>query len=284
MGRACETREGAVFMVTLDSDGQSSVVDRRAAVVEDTRAKITKYGWSVVGVFPTAEGDGVPFAYTVGLTAKQLPELAIYGLHSRVSHPVLNAAARQMVEAGAPLVSGQRVKGVLAGGVELAAVEMTDRTEDLSMVRQVYGSLGAAVQLCWPDVDGLFPWEQGSSISTGEQPVCGMAPSGRRVYGATRVPVESAQELAELVAGVPKGELTTVDPQADNERRAGWGAQALIGYATYMGKTSLEDELETTATDMLADLRHMFDAVGLDWDECLCAADVNYREEILGEP
>jgi flagellar hook protein FlgE len=41
---------------------------------------IGEHGWAVIGVFPTAQDDGVPFAYTVGLTDKGLPELAVYGL------------------------------------------------------------------------------------------------------------------------------------------------------------------------------------------------------------
>ncbi|WP_076207157.1 DUF4262 domain-containing protein [Mycolicibacterium fortuitum] len=253
-----------------------------AGAVEDTRASIAKYGWTVIGVFPTSDDEGVPFAYTVGLSGKQLPELAVYGLPVRVGQQVLNMVSRKMVEAGAPLVSGQRIEDVLAVDTGLVAVEMT-RTEDLTMVRQVYGAARPAVQLCWPDLDGLFPWERGSTTGDDDQPVYGVAPSGRQVYRAKRLPVECAQELANLVAPVPRGSLTMVDPQADNDVRARWGAQALIGYATHLGGASLGSELETAATDMLADVRHLFDALGLDWQDALSTVDRNYRAEILGE-
>ncbi|MCV7283733.1 DUF4262 domain-containing protein [Mycolicibacterium wolinskyi] len=252
------------------------------SVVEDTRTSIAKHGWTVISVFPTAEDDGVPFAYTVGLSGKQLPELVIYGLPVSVGHQVLNAFAQQMIEAGRPVKSGQRITDVRAGDVELVAVEMTN-TGHLTMVRRVYGSVSAAVQLCWPDVDGLFPWERGSRLGDDEQPVYGVAPSGRPVYRATRLPVDSAGELADLIVDAPMGSLTIVDPQADNNLRARRGATALIGYAMDLGKSGLDAELDTAATDMLADLRHLFDALGMDWEASLATADRNYCAEILGE-
>lgn len=46
--------------------------DVRAAVIEDTRAKIARHGWTVIGVFPAPGDSGVAFAYTVGLSAKLL--------------------------------------------------------------------------------------------------------------------------------------------------------------------------------------------------------------------
>jgi hypothetical protein len=70
----------------------------RAAVLDDTRAKIAAHGWTVIGVFSTPEDPGPSFAYTVGLSGKGLPELAIYGLHAQIAHSVLNEVARRMVD------------------------------------------------------------------------------------------------------------------------------------------------------------------------------------------
>lgn len=255
----------------------------RAEVLDSTRADIAKFGWSVIGVFPTAEEPGVPFSYTVGLSGKGLPELAMYGLPVRTGHQLLNMVARQMVDAGVPLATGQRIENVLENDVALVAVAMTNTT-DLNLVREVYGSVAAAVQLCWPDRDGLLPWEQGSSVGDDVQPVYGEVPAGRPVYRARRLPVETAGELAELVgADADPGSLTIVDPQADNDRRARWGARAFLGYASFLGRGKLNCEMETTASDMLADLRHMYDALGLDWEDALSSVDRNYRDEILGE-
>ena len=257
-----------------------SLADARAAVLERTRADIAEHGWSVIGVFPTPGEPSVSFAYTVGLSAKGLPELAIYGLPVDVGHQVLNVVARQMVDAGVALVTGQRIEGVLASEVPLVAVSMSN-TRDLNMVREVYGSVASAVQVCWPDVDGLMPWEQGGRAGEDEQPVHGEGPEGRPVFRAKRVAVETPGELADLVAEHERGSLSCVDPQADNDRRAAWGARALIGYATFLGQGKCE--LVSTASDMLADVRHLFDALGLDWEDAMSRVERNYRAEILGE-
>lgn len=281
-GRACEPREGPILMGNLHGSGDESLASARAAVVDRTVADIAKHGWSVMGVFPTEGSSGVPFAYTVGLQGKGLPELAIYGLPVAIGHQVLNGVARQMVDAGVPLVSGQRIENVLDGGLAMVAVEMTT-TRDLSLVGEVYGDIGDAVQVCWPDVNGLLPWERGSALGADDQPVHGVAPVGRRVYRARRLPVETAGELAELVGDTEPGSLTIVDPQADNDRRAVWGARALLGYASFVGRGKFTCELETTASDLLADLRHMYDALGLDWEDAMGSVERNYRSEILGE-
>ena len=121
----------------------------RAAVLADTQARIAAHGWTVVGVFGTAEEPGPSFAYTVGLSAKELPELAIYGLPAQVAHSVLNELARRMVAAGAGLVTGDVIEGVLVGEVPLMAVAMSD-ARDLNLVRECYGAVAAAVQVCGP--------------------------------------------------------------------------------------------------------------------------------------
>lgn len=269
-------------MGKMQRSGDVSLAAARAAVVDRTVADIAKHGWSVMGVFPTKDSSGVPFAYTVGLKGKGLPELAIYGLPVAIGHQVLNAVARQMVDAGAPLVSGQSIENVLDGGMAMVAVEMTT-TRDLTLVGEVYGEIGDAVQVCWPDVNGLLPWEQGSALGDADQPVHGVAPSGRRVYRARRWPVETVVALAELLGDTEPGSLTIVDPQADNDRRAAWGARGLLGYASFLGRGKLTGELETRASDLLADLRHMYDALGLDWEDAMSSVERNYRSEILGE-
>ncbi len=49
---------------------------RLALVEHDVRQKIDRYGFTIMGIFPS-EGDHLAFAYTVGLTAKNLPELMV---------------------------------------------------------------------------------------------------------------------------------------------------------------------------------------------------------------
>lgn len=227
-----------------------SVSEMRAAVLAETRAKIAERGWTVIAVFPTAQDQGPSFAYTVGLSGKGLPELAIYGLHGQVAHSLLNEVARRMVESGVPLQTGDQIEGVLVDDVALVAMEMTD-ARDLNLVRECYGAVAAAVQVVWPDADGVLPWEEGGRIGDAEQ------------HRQSTLPQEG------------------IDPQRDNNIRAGWAARALVAYAQHLGNASLTEEVQTAATDLLSDLRHLFDALGIDWEAAVSASDEHYRGDIF---
>lgn len=269
-----------------DQSRRESVSEIRAALLEDTRSKIAVHGWTVVAVFPTSGDPGPSFAYTVGLSAKQLPELAIYGLPAQVAHPVLNEVARRMVASGAALQSGERIEGVLVGDVPLVAVTMTDAT-DLHHVRELYGAVAAAVQVVWPDSVGILPWEEGSQVTELVQPVRGCPPAARPLYHASSLPVATVQELADLIAELPRRSLVDGDEVDDlrgrNDIRAGWAARALVAYAQHLGGASLTEEVEVAAGDLMGDLRHLFDALGIDWDAAVAVADGDYRDEIFGE-
>lgn len=106
------------------------------------------------------------------------------------------------------------------------------------------------------------------------------------MYRAQRIPVASAAELSEWIADQPKRTALSsndVDHQLDNNIRAGWGARALVAYAEHLGGKNLTEEVETAASDLLSDLRHLLDALGVDWQAALSAAEGYYRAEILGE-
>ncbi|MFN8090477.1 MAG: DUF4262 domain-containing protein [Mycobacterium sp.] len=129
----------------------------RESADQNLQTMIDEHGWAVVGVFPTTKDDGAPFSYTVGLTDKGLPELAVYGLDPVNGGSILNAVAQRMIDNG-ELHGGERLDGLLDGGLPLAVIDMGD-TSDLSAVRRFYGAVLAARQIVWPDRQGRMPWE-----------------------------------------------------------------------------------------------------------------------------
>lgn len=137
------------------------------------RGLIAEHGWAVQGVFPTTDAPGVPFAYTVGLTAQRLPELVIYGLAPAAAHPILNIAATRMRDEG-PLTPGEPVSRVI-DGFDVAVREVSDPT-DLAMARRFYGAV-QALQLVWPDAHGRFPWHTGYEGPRDAQPLTGRPPA-----------------------------------------------------------------------------------------------------------
>ena len=79
-------------------------------------------------------------------------------------------------------------RGVLVDDAPLVAVAMTD-ARDRNLMREYYGAVAAAVQVVWPDSDGVLPWEEGARSSDAEQPVRGRPPAARPVYHANRLAV-----------------------------------------------------------------------------------------------
>lgn len=98
-------------------------------------------------------------------------------------------------------------------------------------------------------------------------------------YQAT--PLENINSIGDL-AEVPKLAIAdTGDIKADNDARASFGAAVLVAYAERVGGES--NEVDTQLSDLLADLRHLCDALGLDYDAADATAHMHYCREIHGE-
>lgn len=133
------------------------------AYVARTQALIDKYGWAVQGVGPEiTEGKlrRPAFSYTIGLTAKNLPELSIYGLGMGVAHQLLNMLASEMVN-GRSFVPGELITDL--ANMPFHVVRSIDLT-DLSAARHFYDDKITALQVVWPDPAGKFPWEDDFDI------------------------------------------------------------------------------------------------------------------------
>lgn len=138
---------------------------------KETRRIIMQHGHQVIGVFPADEDDPPPFAYTVGRTAKGRPELLITGpLPPPVAGAILNDAAARDDES--PLEPGQAVGGLLQGGYVLQVVEADPLAGEMYQALAFYdGQDVRALQLVWPDQDGLFPWDAGFGFEPWVQPI-----------------------------------------------------------------------------------------------------------------
>lgn len=89
---------------------------------------------------------------------------------------------------------------------------------------------------------------------------------------------------AESVADLPtrgSSELTYTDHVKDNAIRASYGSEAVRAYGatTHM----LDEEPETAISDLVGDLRHLCDSLGLDFDELADNGTSHYEAEIRGE-
>ena len=137
---------------------------------------IAKSGWAVTGVEP--DRSHPPFAYTVGLTVHEKPELLVTGMHLDRAQTLLNRVAVHVLHADPP-EPGERIP--LPGGPLLEVVEVEVPTAHLLDAVRLFGSDFRALQLVHADDRGCWPWEQGWRGVRGGQPVL-----GRRAGAALR--------------------------------------------------------------------------------------------------
>ncbi len=155
--------------------------DRRVAqYVARIERTIAKHEFAVQGVFPTvedtmrrkAEGRPVPapFAYTIGMTGKGLPELAVSGLDQETMAVILNLAGEV-----------HQVNEILVGS-ELPLPLMTEVRMRIIDAPEIVAGIAQAVypdsdlqfrQVVWPDDDGRYPGEPGHDAKTFRQDIFG---------------------------------------------------------------------------------------------------------------
>lgn len=92
--------------------------------------------------------------------------------------------------------------------------------------------------------------------------------------------VDDLTEAAKLRGLTPHAE-DLADPAEANAVRALNAVGVLADYSRLVGDDG--DDLIVGLTDLLADLRHLADAVGLEWDEADETAYRRHREEVRGE-
>jgi uncharacterized protein DUF4262 len=135
--------------------------------LEAIRETVEKHGWAVQFV----ESDRRPYAYTVGLHERGLPELLVTGLQPQPAVRVLNSVAEYLVAGGRP-VAGERM--LLGGELLLDFVQVEHPDAHMNIAVALYGSELKALQLVWPDKNGHRPWCAEFDNGGVRQPVLGV--------------------------------------------------------------------------------------------------------------
>ncbi|GAB3486080.1 DUF4262 domain-containing protein [Amycolatopsis cihanbeyliensis] len=137
--------------------------------LEVLRGIIARSGWAVQGVEPGRIHP--PWAYTVGLTELDRPELVVTGLPLHQCHELLNDAAHHLLHTGTP-PPGEQLR--LPGRPPLVeVVELPEPSAHLNMAIAMYRRGVRALQLVHPDIRGRWPWDRGYRGGDGGQPVLG---------------------------------------------------------------------------------------------------------------
>ncbi|GIJ08407.1 DUF4262 domain-containing protein [Micromonospora andamanensis] len=133
---------------------------------------IDRVGWAVTAVHPHADDTDhhAPFAYTVGLTAHNHPELLVAGLDPAISQHLLNDLAARVYDRAERFTHGQRI-GDLIAGYDAVVIDGTPTAQlhpGAAIAR--YGQQVRVQQVVWPDPEGRFPWDAGYAYPPSAQP------------------------------------------------------------------------------------------------------------------
>lgn len=118
---------------------------RRAAYMVQLMANIEKHGWVLQGVL----GE-MPFAYTVGMTDRALPELLISGLPMDLAHSLLSHIVAIHSE-----ITVQPGKMLHLDGPRFLPIEAP--LAEVGIADEVYQKNVDVIQLIWPDDEGRWP-------------------------------------------------------------------------------------------------------------------------------
>jgi hypothetical protein len=129
--------------------------------------KVKENGWTVQFV----QHDRMPFAYTIGLHERGLPELLVTGMPPERANLVLNTVAQYLLKGGRP-VPGERM--LIGGELLLDFVQVQHPIAHLKFAVSIYGAELRALQVVWPDDQGHGPWCAEFSNSGVRQPVFGI--------------------------------------------------------------------------------------------------------------
>lgn len=152
-----------------DCDHPANRMDEHLATL---RRCITARGWAVQAV----ERDRArpPWAYTVGLTPRGLPELVVTGMPLLEAGRLLDDTAEHLTHS-CPPSPGQRF--ALPGGPRLEVVRVARPWAHLVVSARLYGEGIQALQLVHADQAGRWPWERDYDGVPGGQPVLGVRAS-----------------------------------------------------------------------------------------------------------
>ncbi|MBV8861715.1 MAG: DUF4262 domain-containing protein [Mycobacterium sp.] len=139
----------------------------RADYLAVMREKMLKCGWAVQYV----ESDRRPFAYTIGLTRDELPELLVTGLSPPHALELLNDVARHILRNGPP-EPGALIVSPDGDTAEVVEVEHPDA--HLYFAVAMFDTEVKALQLVWADGRGRLPWDADFNEGRGGQPVLGV--------------------------------------------------------------------------------------------------------------
>lgn len=142
------------------------------------RALVEQHGWAtmIVGAgqcqcceTPDPASESILF-YTIGLTDHGHPELVLSGLDHQTGAYLVNELAAGVLCDGKKMKHGSEVQDLLVlqpSGEKVSGYFTEACLDALYKLKQYYPDTGVtALQLIYPDAQGLYPWDEGYDFPT----------------------------------------------------------------------------------------------------------------------
>jgi hypothetical protein len=148
--------------MTIEADDSGCAMCDGATYAEMLRhytQKIKEHGYTVVYV--SGDEESLPFAYTIGLTEKGLPEFILSGkLSAKSAYVILSIAAQEALTNGEiPLGINTTLYNIRA---DFQAITAHVLEEYMLGVKNMYPStLKRAVNIIWADAENRLPGDAG---------------------------------------------------------------------------------------------------------------------------
>lgn len=133
-------------------------------IMDERQKAIDKFKYAVQHIL--GDNDTPAFSYTIGLTESfRHPELILIGLHPQVSQTILNRAGT-MIKEGHRFGDMSRADTVIEN-YPVAFRDVPSPAKQTWAKGDVtrYPDGFALLQMFYPDIKGLFPWENGADTS-----------------------------------------------------------------------------------------------------------------------
>ena len=131
---------------------------------------IQKFGHSVAFTYVKYGENFISLGYTIGLADLDLPELMIFGIPGEYVETILNGAAARLKKGELPIDT--IINDLTNLPVVFKEVQPSAAARYIIEANDRAGAELNAIQLIWPDGDGIFPWQVGfDSVFLKIQPV-----------------------------------------------------------------------------------------------------------------
>jgi hypothetical protein len=128
----------------------------------EVEKNIREYGCHVYSVLAAADGSSPSFSYSIGLEdSAGVPDVIVLGENSQIGKSMIDAY-QEFALSGVRFEPGRLYPGFLGGGFEVYVEPVTlDAVVDfmLGCVRWYGERPWRAVQIVYPSVQGVWPWE-----------------------------------------------------------------------------------------------------------------------------